>query len=1648
MAQDLKLKVVLTGDGRQLSGTLRTAEGEVRSFGTATDRAGAKAKHSLSGVGDKAQTVSAHLGKLRSVAVGAGAAIAALPVSVATYVSVVADSVRETDNLSRALNVSAGELQAWQFAAEKVGIQGDKIGDIFKDIQDKIGDFVRTGGGEAADMFEQLGLSAERLIKLSPDQQLIAIGNAVSQLSSQSEKIFFMEAIADDAARLLPLLDDNAVELARLRDEAFATGRALSDIDNQALINLSRSLSDAGSELSGLGRQFAASFAPVLSAAISGFGDLTNGAVLTRQNIDALVDGAVVGFGYYMDHVQRVVTVVSELGIAFTRVASAGTGAMAANAESVVQLIDGPLEALTGVLSSIIDAYGAIYSSAASVADFAGMDETAAMFKRGADAIYHFSGSVRDFNVNADDLRALNDKVNAGLQAQIDALDALKSQGDWSASIRAAIKKEREEIEAALKARQADNEAREHTVESNEALTESQQKAADAEEKKARAIKDTLDPMRKYRREIEVVQRLVERNLLTSTQASQHLANFKKNLENSIKNGVQDGTSAAEITYTRFIERLDDAGSDFFRGLLDDGLDSFGDFTDSVENLFKDLFAELAYQWAKSAIFSDKTVNLNVNSSGGGVTAGGGVGGLDVGSIVKMGKGAYDYFFGGSAAATSYTNSALGQGINSYLASGGQSVTGGVLATGSSAPGYGVLMSAGNGPVAGQAGYGVLASSGNGPVAGAGGTGGATGGAGATAAGMLGTAVSGYAGGYVGGQLGQGITGKHANSNVGATVGTAAGAYIGSIVPVIGTYLGAFLGGAIGSFADVLGGSGREAGVRFHQLPDDPAETGYRMGYDTDPETGYAWYSSGGWDDNNLGRGRTSAFGTYGYLSKEIFEPEDMANFLDGLKLLDDSVSQFLDESEIANIKDDLTGYYYRGDDLPDIIDDRLTIMFKNIDTAFDHELKNLALSSGKTITDSMQNAYDLISKEKLASGNFNIDEGLFATALIDALQIESLGERMGDAVADDMFSRFSETLKKSKNEEQLDASANAITAVVNTILSLNESVKTLNFTFDDTSENAYEAAEAINIAMGGLENLQAAQTAYYQNYFSDQERQENTFTSLKDTLIEYFDALDMAMPQSSAAFRNLVESLDVTTDSGSDAYVALMQVQGQAAQYYKLLEQRQAQVTETERVLSATDPLTLYLQQVADWASDELERVRADYQERIKLAEQQMRIGRELRQYVEQLKISELSPYDPGEKLQLASESFAKLLVRAENGDLDAAGQLQNSAQSYLQNADSYYGRSNAYVAIFNDVTRSLDQLGIELLDGLSGDTVEKLNQQMLSEQRRIREYAAREAAWAAEQVDGLETIADLLEVLPESLSGALERLINGGSSSGAKGSTGGSPSRPGTGSEVPSRPETDAAWADQQVRAIAAGMVDEQELQRVIGNYQQALTGGATRNEAYKNMVDALIEARGVESPWQSVYEYWSARDFALPALGGVDASATENRPSSQIEAFIHTLAAGKVPQQSLDRVSEFFVGLVQEGASFDAAAELALQKIEETTEAGWVEARAHWLKSGGYPSIHGSHEDGLVSVPFDGYRAELHKNERVLTSAEAADYNRFDLEPVINEFRALRAENAKLRSDVVALGKIVAAASETAERQRDAQIRGSRTAMRTPA
>lgn len=175
------------------------------------------------------------------------------------------EAARAILNTSDAIDISAQKLQEFQAAGREFNIEGDKISDVLKDVTEKIGDFSATGGGEAADVFEQLNLSIADFRSLSPDQQILKLSEAITQLESRSEQVFFLESLASDASLLLPLLDDNAAALRRISQEAQASGAILTDKELADLAEANAIYNDIDLKLKGLVNRIGVQLAPVVA---------------------------------------------------------------------------------------------------------------------------------------------------------------------------------------------------------------------------------------------------------------------------------------------------------------------------------------------------------------------------------------------------------------------------------------------------------------------------------------------------------------------------------------------------------------------------------------------------------------------------------------------------------------------------------------------------------------------------------------------------------------------------------------------------------------------------------------------------------------------------------------------------------------------------------------------------------------------------------------------------------------------------------------------------------------------------------------------------------------------------------------------------------------------------------------------------------------------------------------------------------------------------------------------------------------------------------------------------------------------------------------------------------------------------------------
>ncbi|WP_311060720.1 phage tail tape measure protein [Pseudomonas aeruginosa] len=256
----------------------------LRSLGTLTLDLVAKVGGFVSGMDAAERRSEKWRREVEKNAAKVGAAIgAATAAGITALAALTVSTVRnanEIANLASVANASTTEFQKYAAGAKLVGIEQEKLADIFKDVNDKVGDFLNTGGGALADFFEnvapKIGVTADQFRNLSGPQ---ALGLYVSSLEkakvSQSDMTFYLEAIASDATALLPLLRNNAEGFKTFGDAAQAAGAILDEKTIKSANELQAATWLVEQSASGLKNQLSTALIPILSDLADSIFDVT-----------------------------------------------------------------------------------------------------------------------------------------------------------------------------------------------------------------------------------------------------------------------------------------------------------------------------------------------------------------------------------------------------------------------------------------------------------------------------------------------------------------------------------------------------------------------------------------------------------------------------------------------------------------------------------------------------------------------------------------------------------------------------------------------------------------------------------------------------------------------------------------------------------------------------------------------------------------------------------------------------------------------------------------------------------------------------------------------------------------------------------------------------------------------------------------------------------------------------------------------------------------------------------------------------------------------------------------------------------------------------------------------------------------------------
>lgn len=284
-----EVAIDVTADIGPLVSGMKRGETAVDSFRDAVDMSGRRLKD----FGYKAD----RLGRTLSAV---SAAISAASGGAFFLAKGAAGSAKQISNLSRLANTSTDEFQKMAAGAKTVGIEQDKLADIFKDVNDRVGDFISTGGGPMADFFEnvapKVGVTADQFARLSGPEALQLYADSLKKANlSQAETTFYMEAISSGATALLPLLANNGAEFKRLGEQAASAGAIINSDAIKASENFNTSLTNLQQAFEGVRNKIAVSLMPAFTRIMDGI----------VVNVIPAVDSAISKFGDFADYISN-----------------------------------------------------------------------------------------------------------------------------------------------------------------------------------------------------------------------------------------------------------------------------------------------------------------------------------------------------------------------------------------------------------------------------------------------------------------------------------------------------------------------------------------------------------------------------------------------------------------------------------------------------------------------------------------------------------------------------------------------------------------------------------------------------------------------------------------------------------------------------------------------------------------------------------------------------------------------------------------------------------------------------------------------------------------------------------------------------------------------------------------------------------------------------------------------------------------------------------------------------------------------------------------------------------------------------------------------------------------------------------------------
>lgn len=296
-------------------------------------------------VGPKLASVAKSVAAVGTAAVAAGAGMVA---GLYTKGSTVIDSQAK---LARTVGSTVASVQALHRASDLAGISQEAMGNAAANLNAKVGEAMR-GAGEAASVFEKLGLNAQALGNMEADERLAAVSDRMVQLGfNSSQAADTLRRLGVEERKMVGLMLDGGDAFRSARDDVEKFGIAVSDIEAAQIEAANDAMTSISATMQGVANTVAVELSPFIQEIGERFGQASAESGGFKSTIQSVIEYALRGFGKFSDVLQGLRVVFKGL-----EVAAQGFGALVLKVadtswSAVAKLVDGA----TGKINFLIE---------------------------------------------------------------------------------------------------------------------------------------------------------------------------------------------------------------------------------------------------------------------------------------------------------------------------------------------------------------------------------------------------------------------------------------------------------------------------------------------------------------------------------------------------------------------------------------------------------------------------------------------------------------------------------------------------------------------------------------------------------------------------------------------------------------------------------------------------------------------------------------------------------------------------------------------------------------------------------------------------------------------------------------------------------------------------------------------------------------------------------------------------------------------------------------------------------------------------------------------------------------------------------------------------------------------------------------------